>query len=140
GDHPDELVLARVPVPLARPGPVGQAQQVDPELVQPDRVAQPPAPSRLAWPGEFLGIARPVTGRGAVDVDLRHGKKPSRNRPNPLKHRSMSAASHPVIDPVELTRDLIRRPSVTPADEGAMDLLERLLTGLGFHCRRMKFG
>src|SRR5690606_35901990 len=45
GDHPDELVLARVPVPLARPGPVGQAQQVDPELVQPDRVAQPPAPS-----------------------------------------------------------------------------------------------
>lgn len=51
----------------------------------------------------------------------------------------MSAASHPVIDPVELTRDLIRRPSVTPADEGAMDMLERLLTGLGFHCRRMKF-
>jgi len=36
----------------------------------------------------------------------------------------MSAASHPVIDPVELTRDLIRRPSVTPADEGAMDMLE----------------
>ena len=51
----------------------------------------------------------------------------------------MSAASHPVIDPVELTRDLIRRPSVTPADEGAMDLLERLLTGLGFTCRRMAF-
>jgi succinyl-diaminopimelate desuccinylase len=37
----------------------------------------------------------------------------------------MSAASHPVIDPVELTRDLIRIPSVTPADEGAMDVLER---------------
>jgi succinyl-diaminopimelate desuccinylase len=51
----------------------------------------------------------------------------------------MSAASTPVIDPVELTRDLIRRPSVTPADEGAMDMLERLLTGLGFTCRRMKF-
>lgn len=52
----------------------------------------------------------------------------------------MSAASHTLIDPVELTRDLIRRPSVTPADEGAMDVLERALTGLGFHCRRMKFG
>jgi succinyl-diaminopimelate desuccinylase len=51
----------------------------------------------------------------------------------------MSAASHPVIDPVDLTRDLIRRPSVTPADEGAMDIVERLLTGLGFHCRRMRF-
>ncbi|HZV84030.1 MAG TPA: succinyl-diaminopimelate desuccinylase [Brevundimonas sp.] len=51
----------------------------------------------------------------------------------------MSAASHPVIDPVALTRDLIRRPSVTPADEGAMDVLERMLTRLGFHCRRMPF-
>jgi len=51
----------------------------------------------------------------------------------------MSAASNPVIDPVALTRDLIRKPSVTPADEGAMDVLERALTGLGFHCRRMKF-
>lgn len=51
----------------------------------------------------------------------------------------MSVASTPVIDPVELTRDLIRRPSVTPADEGAMDVLERVLTGLGFHCRRMRF-
>ncbi|MFN5616982.1 MAG: hypothetical protein ACK47T_00095, partial [Brevundimonas sp.] len=29
-----------------------------------------------------------------------------------------------VIDPVELTRALVARPSVTPADEGAMDLLE----------------
>ncbi|HWQ85138.1 succinyl-diaminopimelate desuccinylase [Brevundimonas sp.] len=51
----------------------------------------------------------------------------------------MSVASTPVIDPVELTRDLIRRPSVTPADEGAMDVLERALTALGFHCRRMRF-
>lgn len=50
----------------------------------------------------------------------------------------MSPAS-PIIDPVELTRDLIRRPSVTPADEGAMDIIERVLTDLGFHCRRMPF-
>ncbi|MBX9616908.1 MAG: succinyl-diaminopimelate desuccinylase [Caulobacteraceae bacterium] len=51
----------------------------------------------------------------------------------------MSAASTPVIDPVDLTRDLIRRPSVTPVDAGAMDTLERVLTGLGFTCRRMAF-
>jgi succinyl-diaminopimelate desuccinylase len=51
----------------------------------------------------------------------------------------MSVASTPVIDPVALARDLIRRPSVTPADEGAMDVLERALMGLGFHCRRMPF-
>lgn len=49
----------------------------------------------------------------------------------------MSAASP--IDPVELTRDLIRIPSVTPADEGAMDVLQRHLTALGFTCRRMAF-
>ena len=52
----------------------------------------------------------------------------------------MSAASHPVIDPVSLTQELIRRPSVTPADEGAMDIIERVLTQLGFHVRRMPFG
>src|SRR4051794_37758949 len=45
-----------------------------------------------------------------------------------------------VIDAVELTRDLIRRPSVTPADAGAMDVVEEALNGFGFSCRRMKFG
>jgi succinyl-diaminopimelate desuccinylase len=44
------------------------------------------------------------------------------------------------IDPVALTGDLIRRPSVTPADAGAMDVLQRALEGLGFACRRMRFG
>ena len=51
----------------------------------------------------------------------------------------MSGASNPVIDPVELTKALIRRPSVTPADAGAMDVLQRVLEGLGFTCRRMPF-
>ena len=51
----------------------------------------------------------------------------------------MSDAPPALIDPVELTRDLIRRPSVTPVDAGAMDQIETLLTGLGFHCRRMPF-
>lgn len=44
------------------------------------------------------------------------------------------------IDAVELTRELIRRPSVTPADAGAMDVVEQVLAGLGFSCRRMRFG
>jgi succinyl-diaminopimelate desuccinylase len=44
------------------------------------------------------------------------------------------------IDAVELTRDLIRRPSVTPADAGAMDVVEQTLKALGFACRRMRFG
>ena len=45
-----------------------------------------------------------------------------------------------MIDPVKLTQALIRRPSVTPADAGAMDIVEQTLAGLGFVCRRMKFG
>ena len=44
------------------------------------------------------------------------------------------------LDPIALAQDLIRRPSVTPADEGAMDVLEAALTGIGFVCRRMRFG
>ena len=52
----------------------------------------------------------------------------------------MSLESPTVIDAVELTRDLIRRPSVTPADAGAMAVVEETLRGLGFACRRMKFG
>ena len=44
------------------------------------------------------------------------------------------------IDAVELTRELIRHPSVTPADAGAMDVVEQVLVGLGFACRRMRFG
>jgi succinyl-diaminopimelate desuccinylase len=45
-----------------------------------------------------------------------------------------------MIDPVSLARELIRRPSVTPADGGAMDLVQSSLTDIGFACRRMKFG
>ena len=44
------------------------------------------------------------------------------------------------IDPVDLTQALIRRPSVTPADAGAMDVLQAELAALGFACRRMRFG
>ena len=44
-----------------------------------------------------------------------------------------------IIDPLELTRALIRKPSVTPKDEGALDLLEEKLSALGFRCSRMIF-
>lgn len=43
------------------------------------------------------------------------------------------------VDPVRLAQDLIRIPSVTPADEGAMDLVQAQLERLGFACRRMAF-
>lgn len=44
------------------------------------------------------------------------------------------------LDPVALARELIARPSVTPADAGAMALVEAALTALGFSCRRLPSG
>ena len=44
------------------------------------------------------------------------------------------------IDPVALSADLIRCPSVTPAEAGALSLLETLLGGHGFACTRIKRG
>ncbi|WP_207455345.1 succinyl-diaminopimelate desuccinylase [Azospirillum sp. SYSU D00513] len=43
------------------------------------------------------------------------------------------------IDPVALAQDLIRCPSVTPADAGALGRLEAVLTGMGFACHRLRF-
>ena len=40
----------------------------------------------------------------------------------------------PAVDPVELTAKLVRCASVTPANEGALEVLEELLTGAGFDC------
>ena len=44
------------------------------------------------------------------------------------------------IDPVALAQDLIRCPSVTPMDAGALDILQSVLEELGFSCRRLPFG
>ncbi|MCW0233643.1 MAG: succinyl-diaminopimelate desuccinylase [Ferrovibrio sp.] len=54
----------------------------------------------------------------------------------------MSAAPLPpqsLPDPVTLAQDLIRCPSVTPADQGALGVLEAALVPLGFRCERLKF-
>ena len=44
------------------------------------------------------------------------------------------------FDVVALTQALIARPSVTPRDEGAMDVVQRALEDLGFRCTRLRFG
>ena len=43
------------------------------------------------------------------------------------------------IDPIALAQTLIRRPSVTPRDEGVLGVLEAALEPLGFRCERMPF-
>ena len=40
---------------------------------------------------------------------------------------------------VLLLADLIRRPSITPAEEGVLDVLEAFLVPLGFVCTRLRF-
>jgi succinyl-diaminopimelate desuccinylase len=42
-------------------------------------------------------------------------------------------------DPIELAAELIRRPSVTPRDEGALDIVAGRLERLGFVCHRLVF-
>ncbi len=45
-----------------------------------------------------------------------------------------------LLNPLPLAQALIRRPSVTPADAGAMFVLEGALKELGFTCTRLTFG
>jgi len=44
-----------------------------------------------------------------------------------------------IINALDLAKELIRCPSVTPADEGALDVLQSSLETLGFTCHRMTF-
>jgi succinyl-diaminopimelate desuccinylase len=50
--------------------------------------------------------------------------------------------SHPasLTDPFPLAQALIRCPSITPADAGALAVLEAALSPLGFTCHRLTFG
>jgi len=43
------------------------------------------------------------------------------------------------MNPITLSQELIRCPSITPQNEGALEVLEKHLTGLGFTCERLDF-
>jgi succinyl-diaminopimelate desuccinylase len=45
-----------------------------------------------------------------------------------------------MADALSIARDLLRCPSVTPADAGALDVLENLLVEAGFEVHRLTFG
>jgi succinyl-diaminopimelate desuccinylase len=47
--------------------------------------------------------------------------------------------NHSAIDPIDLAARLVRCPSVTPAEGGALSLLQEVLAPLGFDCQRLKF-
>jgi succinyl-diaminopimelate desuccinylase len=50
-----------------------------------------------------------------------------------------AAATITRIDPVTLAQALIRCPSVTPEDRGALGVLVAALEPLGFECQRLRF-
>ncbi len=52
----------------------------------------------------------------------------------------MEASLNKPTDPVALAAELIRCPSVTPEEGGALQLLERCLAGAGFECTRVDRG
>ena len=43
------------------------------------------------------------------------------------------------FDPVSLTKALVQCPSITPKDEGALDIVQNHLISLGFTCTRLPF-
>jgi succinyl-diaminopimelate desuccinylase len=43
------------------------------------------------------------------------------------------------MEVLELTKSLISCPSVTPKNEGVLDLLEKELSEIGFKCHRYSF-
>ncbi|MDM7984569.1 MAG: succinyl-diaminopimelate desuccinylase [Maricaulis sp.] len=43
------------------------------------------------------------------------------------------------LNPVSLAQRLIQRPSITPVDAGALDVMQDALEQLGFSCRRYRF-
>ena len=47
--------------------------------------------------------------------------------------------SNTAVDPATLAAGMIRRPSVTPKDEGALDIVAGTLEELGFACHRLVF-
>ena len=46
----------------------------------------------------------------------------------------------PIIDELKLSKELIRFPSVTPVDAGAIKFLSKKLKQLGFKCKILEFG
>ena len=71
----------------------------------------------------------------AAELALAHAFHALDPLPPPPARRRTS-----MIDPVALTADLIRCPSVTPAEGGAITLLDALLGGAGFRTARVDRG
>src|SRR5262245_43655310 len=100
----------------------------DPQQADHARRGCHPAPPRILR----CVTTRPLKGR--VDT------WPDRYGPAALARRRFGVLSRAMNDAVSITRDLVRCPSVTPADAGALGVLEGLLKDAGFEVHRVTFG
>src|SRR5215471_15863475 len=70
-----------------------------------------------------------------------HRQEGRRKHPRPhLDQRVAARMSAAALDAAALAAALIRRPSVTPKDEGALEIVAAELERLGFTCHRRVFG
>ena len=104
----------------------------------------------LHGPGAVLfgGGAGSLPGKplpdGTPGPPVLRGDRQAGGRADPGQDQHQRAAAGLMrdapTDPVPLAQALIRCPSVTPADAGALGVMEAALTALGFTCHRLTFG
>src|SRR5215472_7421374 len=71
-ENEDELILVGVPVPQRRSGAGTKRREIDTELIETGRVAEPPALTAIHRPIERRRIRRPGVDRQCFDVELGH--------------------------------------------------------------------
>lgn len=138
--HDDQLVLMRVPMALGRPGARGQPDLVGAKLADPGSPGQAPRITVPALGVEGFGIGRPGMFRQVRDPKFAHGCILILARGNKVFMLPYMVTLSPLANPVGLAKSLIRKPSITPTDAGALDVLQAALEELGFSCRRLPFG
>jgi hypothetical protein len=73
-EHVDEFVFVRMPMALARPVARRQPHEIDPEIGEAARIAQPLPHTFGTGRVELRRIARAFAYRYGGDVDLGHGQ------------------------------------------------------------------
>src|ERR1700704_2447546 len=84
----------------------------------------------IHWRRSVPALTQPLTGTSRANWNLSR---------TVLAHRRDLMLSGGMNDALSIARDLLRCPSVTPADAGALGVLENILKGAGFEVHRMTF-
>src|SRR5215216_3405315 len=97
-----------------------------------------PVSRSRSGPSSSLAVCAEPSVRTAT-VSIRSPPRPQRRRNDVRAWTSKAGRMTSPADPVAIARDLVRCPSVTPAEGGALAYLEGLLKAAGFMVHRPKF-